>query len=275
MARVMKRNRLSHIRQDQQFSRPFRLNKHSPQARGLVGWWPTLLNSGNKLPDKSGFGNDGAFPGGTPNPAWATSTQGSVLSYDGNEDYISMGDSDLFTPNFISISVWFKRVNNDRRLVSKDNNSPVTDRDWLIKLTASDTAQFSLWNQDNAIGTASGGTTISTTAFHIITGTWDGANIRVYVDGIQQAEAARTGTSVNNSGTALELGRRQDAAEHYSGLIGDVRIYNRALSPSEVYQLYAPQTRWELYEPIPRLFPVGVAAAPAAGNPWWAYAQQQ
>ena len=76
--------RRDRFRQGQTFGRPFRLNKHSPQARGLVGWWPTLGGGGNVLRDRSGRGNDGAFPGGTADPTWTRDAErGLVVDYDG------------------------------------------------------------------------------------------------------------------------------------------------------------------------------------------------
>lgn len=36
-------------------------------------------------------------------------------------------------------------------------------------------------------------------------------------------------------------------SDRFVGAIGEVRMYTRALSGDEVFQLYAPQTRWQLY----------------------------
>ena len=38
----------------------------------------------------------------------------------------------------------------------------------------------------------------------------------------------------------------------FSRGLGDWRIYNRALAPAEVWQLYDPATRWDLYRPLTR-----------------------
>ena len=59
------------------------------------------------------------------------------------------------------------------------------------------------------------------------------------------------------------IGRRGYGNSFY-GLLSDVRIYNRALSAAEVWQQWAPQTRWELYRPLVRR----VWTVPAGG---WAY----
>ena len=57
---------------------------------------------------------------------------------------------------------------------------------------------------------------------------------------------------------------------YFTGKIGDVRIYNRALSPAEIWAMYDPATRWELYAPV---MPSGMVYVSAAGgwafNPVW------
>ena len=56
-----------------------------------------------------------------------------------------------------------------------------------------------------------------------------------------------------------------DASYHAGGVIFDARIYNTSLTDQEVYQLYSPETRWDLYLPAapPRFWSVPAAAPPA------------
>ena len=45
------------------------------------------------------------------------------------------------------------------------------------------------------------------------------------------------------------------AASWFTGQIAEVRVYNRALTDNEVWELYAPQTRWDLYwQPSRRVY---------------------
>ena len=63
--------------------------------------------------------------------------------------------------------------------------------------------------------------------------TYDGASLRLYVNGTQVANARRAGSIATSTG-ALKIGGNAIWGEWYSGLIDEVRVYNRALTPAEI-----------------------------------------
>ena len=63
-----------------------------------------------------------------------------------------------------------------------------------------------------------------------IAGTYDGANLRLYVNGVLVKTQARTGT-IFSSPNPLYIGGK---GSQFSGLIDEVRVYNRALSAAEI-----------------------------------------
>src|SRR4029079_5541361 len=67
---------------------------------------------------------------------------------------------------------------------------------------------------------------------HLAT-TYDGSALRLYVNGTQVATLAATGSIVTSTG-ALKLGGHALWGEWYSGLIDELRVYNRALTPTEI-----------------------------------------
>ena len=67
---------------------------------------------------------------------------------------------------------------------------------------------------------------------HLAT-TYDGSALRLYVNGTQVATLAATGSIVTSTG-ALKLGGNALWGEWYSGLIDELRVYNRALTPAEI-----------------------------------------
>jgi hypothetical protein len=74
--------------------------------------------------------------------------------------------------------------------------------------------------------------------WHLITGTYNGANIILYLDGNQVAITAATG-NISDGGEDITIGNEAFSGNcTVNGLLDDVRIYNRALSASEVKQLY-------------------------------------
>jgi concanavalin A-like lectin/glucanase superfamily protein len=63
--------------------------------------------------------------------------------------------------------------------------------------------------------------------------TWDGSTTRLYVNGAQVATAALTGTAVTSTGL-LRIGGNSIWGEWFSGAIDEVRVYNRALTATEI-----------------------------------------
>jgi hypothetical protein len=63
--------------------------------------------------------------------------------------------------------------------------------------------------------------------------TYDGATLRVFVNGVQAGAAAMAGTLVK-SADALSIGGSLVWGEYFEGLIDEVRIYNRALTAAEI-----------------------------------------
>jgi hypothetical protein len=58
----------------------------------------------------------------------------------------------------------------------------------------------------------------------------------LYVNGVQVATNSQSGTV--SSITSINIGRYSGSGYYVNGLIDDVRVYNRALSASEVAAIY-------------------------------------
>src|SRR5439155_1644055 len=63
--------------------------------------------------------------------------------------------------------------------------------------------------------------------------TFDGATMRLYVNGVQVASQAQTAPLAITTGT-LQIGADSYAGENFAGRIDEVRIYNRALTAAEI-----------------------------------------
>ncbi len=68
----------------------------------------------------------------------------------------------------------------------------------------------------------------------------DGSDIRIYVDGVLGTITDTVGTLLDDSTNTWSVGRLPGPQDgrYFSGLIDEVRIYNRALSPDEIKRLY-------------------------------------
>jgi hypothetical protein len=67
--------------------------------------------------------------------------------------------------------------------------------------------------------------------WHRIGFTWDGLNRALYVDDILVAEDTQEGLGSSIGGLNIGCGFNSAAGTFFSGLIDEVRIYNRAVNP--------------------------------------------
>ncbi len=63
---------------------------------------------------------------------------------------------------------------------------------------------------------------------------WDGFDRILYVDGIEVARDTQSGLGSSEGGLYIGTGKAMATGTFFSGLIDDVRIFNRALSADEI-----------------------------------------
>ena len=66
-----------------------------------------------------------------------------------------------------------------------------------------------------------------------LTETYDGSTLRLYVNGTQVASIAHTGTTATST-NPLQIGGDSLYGQYFAGLIDEVRVYNRALTATQV-----------------------------------------
>jgi hypothetical protein len=74
---------------------------------------------------------------------------------------------------------------------------------------------------------------VPTGSWTFLTETYDGTTLRLYVNGTQASSKAVTGSMPNSTGP-LKIGGNSLWAEWFSGLVDNVRVYNRALTAAEI-----------------------------------------
>jgi len=249
----------------------FTVNRNSPQAEGLVGWWPTVGQAGVVLRDYSQRNHNGAKSGSV--TLAHDTTLGSVFYYEGSNDYYSISDHDDLSANpELSVSAWVNQENAgaERCVIGKAH--PVDGQyEWALHLN-SGYVRFSTWTLagNTHLYATSSGVELTAGRFHLCTAcvNVDTPSLSVYVDGRLVATDTSTQSTPYANGTGnVRIGERGDGGQDYIGYIGPVRLANRMWSAAEVYALYDPATRWELYQPVPRVFVVAKAPAAVEGQP--------
>jgi hypothetical protein len=199
-------------------------------ANGLVAAYGFDEGTGTGVADASGSGNGGT----TSNTTWSTAGKyGAALSFNGSSSYVNVPDSSsLDLTNGMTIEAWVR-----------PSSLGTTWRTVVLKQQTGDLA-YGLYANNNStrpVGyvynsaerSAGGGSALAANAWSHLATTYDGANLRLYVNGVLAGTTATTGNVVVSSGV-LRIGGNSVWGEYFSGLIDEVRIYNRALSASEI-----------------------------------------
>ena len=202
--------------------------KPEPTPAGLVLGYGFEETAGTTATDVSPFKNNGTINGPTSS---TTGKFGRALSFDGTNDRIDVPDAaslDLSTG--MTLEAWVKPTTNAgwRTAILKERGS-----DLLYALYASNGSKPRTENYTGVENTAAGSSALPLNAWSHITATYDGANLRFYVNGVLVTTKASTG-AMPNTANALHIGGNAVWGEYFSGLIDEVRIYNRALSASEI-----------------------------------------
>lgn len=205
---------------------------------GLVGHWKLDETSGTTAADSSGNSKDGTMTGGL-NAATSTikGAVGAALKFDGINDFIIEPNSFGLTGS-TSVSVWFRK--DDDGLSSNPqvfNFYLDNDTEWALVVDNS--------NQIEILDDTGGAEQFIYTT-PIVQGRWyhavammDGLENKLYLDGVLIGSGISAAMSNDGIGGDLFIGSKRSNWQFFNGAIDDVRIYNRALSLSEIQRLYA------------------------------------
>ncbi len=212
----------------------------APLDTGLVGNWTFDEGSGTTAYDRSGNGNNGILTNG---PTWTTGQLGGALSSGGNA-YVNVPDSNsLDLPDTLTVSLWLKptalyvgyAINPIQKWTNTADANYVlyyfgTTGGGLIGKTIFYANRGGAWGAIGSTGytPALGSWVQIVLSYNSISGG------QMYVNGVPFGSGGGTGTLLTNN-VPLQLGK-------VVGLIDDVRIYNRALSASEIAELYRMDT---------------------------------
>jgi hypothetical protein len=104
---------------------------------------------------------------------------------------------------------------------------------YALEVTNLNRARCILGNGGAAFQVLDSTVTLATGTFRHLACTWNGATLALYVDGALNTSAAQTVTPASNTAPLL-LGQFGGNSDQLSGILDEVRIYDRALSAAEV-----------------------------------------
>ncbi|MBA3481686.1 MAG: LamG domain-containing protein [Pirellulales bacterium] len=212
-------------------------NAANTTVLAAVGANGTLTNAGNTSAS-SVAGPGGSYP--------------LALSLDGVNDYINFGNAAALTPagSFtVSIRVWSSNwAGSSYGMMLAKSGGLTGNVTYEIRLNdTTGVPQFLVSNGTTLVSvTGSGALTNST--WYTLTGVYNGSTLTLYKNGVVNGTpSGQTGAPASTT-EVLALGQRRSSAPQFpfGGRATDPRVYNRALSATEVAGLHAQEARQNL-----------------------------
>jgi hypothetical protein len=214
-----------------------------------LGNWQFDAGSGTTAADSSGHGYTATL---RKTPAWIPGVTGDALGFDGVNQYASIAHATALDAYPLTVSAWFNTssTSGTQALVNKYTSGSY--RGYQVFLNNGSLCAW--YVRDYADNVGASGCPLKTAGYndgqwHLLTYTVDASGGKLYVDGALKAGrpwTGRAGAVTNTDG--LNFARYPGAAQPYlAASLDEVRLYNSALSASQVAALYAS---------FPRVLPV-------------------
>ena len=183
----------------------------------------------NNVQDDSGNGLNGTIRG---NPAFVEGITGMGLSFDGVNDFVDLSNNAAFDiTGQITLSAWV----NTNDAGNGQHNPYVSkgDQTYAIKHASSNTIEFFIFDAGWHTANVKVDSTFNGEWHHVL-GTYDGNELKTYVDGVLGATVVHQGSIEIQTHNLTIAMNSQQTDRYYDGAIDEVKIYNRALSAAEI-----------------------------------------
>jgi hypothetical protein len=197
----------------------------------------------DQVPDDSGFGNTAGFDD---KPMLVEGVYGNGLAFDGVDDGLIVRHSPslaVAAGGALTVSFWISVTDQeflrDQIIIAKVFMNDMTTTpfyEWGVEFDMSDKVLEFFLSDDQSNFFVACATTIPIGAFTHAAYTWDGEEVIGYVDGAPHACAPQQSTAITipDYGQNLVIGHQSTPQEFFTGSLDDVRLYNRALTASEI-----------------------------------------
>ncbi|MBR9860743.1 T9SS type A sorting domain-containing protein [bacterium] len=192
-----------------------------------------------------------------------------ALIFDGNNDEVncgsdtavSFGDKAITVEAWVYATAWKTNIYNGTIVLKEDNNTNVNSG-WMLRAGNGGRLGFGMgpggggsWSEVNTSSAV-----LSLNTWHHVAATYDGAMMRLYVDGNYIDSAAST-ISIGVNSVPVTIGYHPAYGDRYwQGKIDEVRLWKRVLSQSEIQagmndEFCGPQYRLQAYYKFDRGIP--------------------
>ena len=203
-------------------------------STGLIASWSFDESLHQFIPDLSGQANEVIVRAGT----LVKGVRNSGLEFDGRKTSASCAPTPQLNPKrALSVEAWIKPYS-----LAEGEFSAVVRKDGSYALRFGDgRLAFLLWIRGQAVYLNSKKTYWAPDHWHHVAATYDGAEMRLFVDGKLDKSSPQTG-EIDASPAVCGIGSSGNQ-QLFHGVIDEVRIYDRALMPDEIAQTHTEGLR--------------------------------
>jgi Concanavalin A-like lectin/glucanases superfamily/Bacterial Ig domain len=206
-------------------------NTATPPPTGLVAAYAFDEGAGASVADRSGTGNGGSLAG----PTWTAAGRfGSALNFDGVDDRVVVADANsLDLTTGMTLEAWVRPTAAGgvwRTVVAKNAPGSIAYNLYANRNTNRPAVEVNLTGR---LRTTNGAAQLPLNTWSHVAATYDGANLRLFVNGTQVGTAAFTGSLLTSTGE-LWIGGNSAWSEWFAGSIDEGRVYNRALTAAQI-----------------------------------------
>lgn len=205
-------------------------------GRGLVGYWPINEGSGTAAYDYSGNAATGTWSGTMTNGSYYTKDANGhyVGIFDGTDNFLTM-NSTMGVSGTFTVSVWANPFDDGTRTFFSSRAGGNT---FDAKFMNGNLIHADIGNGSSWITTAADASfTYTTNTWYEITYVVTPTSYTIYADGNVIGEGTYPLSDPLLYATSSQFGVDQ-SGEYFYGNVADIRVYNRALSASEIKAIY-------------------------------------
>jgi hypothetical protein len=207
----------------------FTTSTYSEPNFPLVGHWKFDDGSGGTAIDSAGT-NNGTLNG---NPTWTAGLFDGALSFDGTGDYVSVAPIVPLIGNTVTAQAWI-RLSEYAGMWSPILTQNIVNNGYYLYVPFGKPSFYIVEGPYSV--EAISPEVINADQWYYVAGTNDASNLKLYIDGQLKDSASSTGfLGVNN---IAKIGGGPGSSLYFTGIIDDVRIYDRVLTAGEIEWLY-------------------------------------
>ena len=197
---------------------------------GLIRYYDGNNNSGYSHSSNTTTWKDlsGNYDGALINTSWDTTS----ADFNGNDSYATLGE----LPELTTITMEATIIINDFNMTYPNIFNNVSATGTALYFAANHKPRFRLYDGTTKVNVTSD-ETLDTGVLHTITATYDGTTAKIYIDGMVTKSYAIANAVISpNTAKEMIIGRNPNTDGWLNAKIYSARIYNRALTETEIKQ---------------------------------------